>query len=78
MSGWCGQQHQHRRCYFNDPNGIAAVRAGSYGRFRGHQWVCAYPCHDVHAYPPCPHPGHFEGHQRISDSLDQDVQGLLF
>jgi len=46
MSGWCGKLRKHSRCYFNHPDGIAAVRAGTYGMWDGHQWVCTCPCHD--------------------------------
>jgi hypothetical protein len=47
MSGWCGQLRKHRRCYFNHPDGITAVRARTYGMWDGHQWVCTCPCHEV-------------------------------
>ena len=63
MTGWCGQLPKHTRCYFNHPDGIVAVRAGTYGERDGHQWVCSCPCHALHAYPPCPHTGH---HKRVS------------
>jgi hypothetical protein len=78
MAGWCGQLRKHSRCYFNHPDGIAAVRARTYGMWAGHQWVCSCPCHEVHAFPPCPHPDHDGRHQRRSDQVDYDVQQALF
>src|SRR3954471_1300343 len=51
MSGWCGQLRKHSRCYFNHPDGITTVKAGMYGMWDGHQWVCTCPCHEIHAFP---------------------------
>jgi hypothetical protein len=79
MAGWCGQVRNHARCYFNHPDGIAAVRAGTYGRDdAGHQWVCPCPCHEAHSYPPCPSADHEAGHQRTLATLDHHVQQRLF
>jgi hypothetical protein len=78
MSGWCGQLRRHERCYFNHPDGIVAVLAGTYGMWRGHQWVCTCPCHEVHDFPPCPHPDHAGQHERRSAEVDYDVQQALF
>ena len=79
MSGWCGQLRKHRRCYFNHPDGItAAVRARTYGMWDGHQWVCTCPCHEVHAFPPCPHRDHGGEHERVSAEVDYDLQQALF
>jgi len=74
LSRWCGQLRKHARCYFNQPDGIAAVRAGIYGMWNGHQWVSPCPCHDVHAFPPCPHPDRDGQHERRSTDVDFDVQ----
>jgi hypothetical protein len=78
MSGWCGELRKHSRCYFKHLNGIAAVRAGTYGMWDGHQWVCPCPCHEVHAFPPCPHPDHDGEHERVSVEVDYEVQQALF
>jgi hypothetical protein len=78
MSGWCGQLRKHAGCYFNHPDGIAAVRAGTYGMWEGHQWVCTCPCHEIHNYPPCPHPDHHGQHERVSPEVDHDIQLGLF
>jgi hypothetical protein len=78
MSGWCSQLRKHERCYFNHPDGIAAVRAGTYGMWEGHQWVCTCPCHEIHNYPPCPHPDHHGQHERVAVAVDHDIQLGLF
>jgi hypothetical protein len=44
MSGWCGHVRNHGRCYFNHPDGIPAVRTGTYGRDEdGHQGCAPAP-----------------------------------
>jgi hypothetical protein len=68
---------QHARCYSNHADGIAAVRAGTYGIWAGHQWVCPCPCGEVHAFAPCPHADH-QGQQRRSVEVDHDVRQTLF
>ena len=78
MAGWCGQLRKHARCYFNHPDGIAAVRAHTYGIWEGHQWVCPCPCHEPHAYPPGPHPDHNGRHVRTFAAVDHPVQLGLF
>lgn len=79
MSGWCGQLRQHARCYFNDPAGIEAVRAGTYGRSDGHQWVCPCPCHQAHELPHCPGPHHDEdARERRTVTADHAIQWTLF
>jgi|1186.fasta_scaffold274111_2 hypothetical protein len=78
MSGWCGQLRKHSRCYFNHPDGITTVKAGMYGMWDGHQWVCTCPCHEIHAFPACPHPDHEGRDERKSAKVDYDVQQALF
>ena len=78
MSGYCSQLRQHGRCYFGTPEGSAAVRAGTYGRTDGHQWVCTCPCHVPQNFPPCPHPDHAGRHQRQVADVDHAVQLGLF
>jgi hypothetical protein len=67
----------HSRCYFNHPDGIAAVRAGTYGMRDGHRWVCTSPCNEAHAFPPAPHPEHRGEHERHAADVDYDVQQPL-
>ncbi len=78
MSGWCRQLRKHARCYFNLPDGIADGRARTYGMWDGRQWVCPCPCHEVHAFPPCPHPDHQGQQERRSADVTFDVQQALF
>jgi hypothetical protein len=80
MSGWRGQLCKHTRCSFNHSEGIAAVRARTYAVFGVHQWVCAYPRHEVHAFPPCTHralttPGSITGGRA---QVETNVQPVLF
>jgi hypothetical protein len=71
------QAAQHTRWYVTTPDGIAAVRAGTYGMSDGHQWVCTCPCHEVHAFQPSPHPDHAGRHERVSADVYDDVQQAL-
>jgi hypothetical protein len=42
--------------------------------------VCSCPCHEAHAFPPCPHPDQRGEHERHAADVDYDydVQQPLF